>query len=194
MSPRLIFRRMKNGWVVIVASMLLLTAVPSVCSCGLQKRVEQPEPTVVDAEALERYEFAVEALEIWEEMQAITVGAFEVALALDEQISCRAEVINLVNRHSQLEHRLKWLYAPHDTLEIKTSLLDDSDLISDCVARLAAACQFRDEGDQAAYQRYTREVAELFNDFFGEKRVPSEETEVKLINLKLQAEKDLNWR
>lgn len=164
-----------------------------ILSCAPEEiQVEEPGQTVVEAQALQRYEFATEGLEIWKEMQAITVGAFEVFSALEEQIPCRAELTNLLNRHYQLEHRLKWLYAPPEAVEIKASLLDDADLIGDCLARLVAACQFRDEADQVAYQRYSREVVELFVDFFGEKRVPSEETEVKLINLKLQAEKDLS--
>lgn len=158
-------------------------------------QVEEPTQTVVEAEALERYDFAIEALEIWEEIKAISFDAFEILSALDDPIPADcSEVINLINRHYQLEYRLKWLYAPPDTLEMKDSLLQELDLINACIIRISVACNSRDEGNEVQYQRFTREAADLFAEFVGKEGLGSRKIERDLINLRLQAEKDLKLR
>jgi hypothetical protein len=137
------------------------------------------------SQAQERYEFATEALEIWEDMDDVRVVILNLIVEETPAVDYGSRTAALLNRLIGIENRLKWLYAPPEAVEIKDSLLGELDVIDTCVVKAGAVLQFRYEGDEATASRFFREVVDSLEG------LPSKQVERDLINLKLQAEQDL---
>lgn len=196
---------MKTKRHLLLGIILVSTMATSILSCAPivgpvpatpeeEIQVEEPGQTTAEAEALERYEFAIEALQIWDDIKAIAIDAFELFPTFESGVPCSTEATNLMNRLYTTEHRLKWLYVPPDAVQLKDSLFAELDIVSDCIVKLSLACSSSEHGNATESQRFYSQAVEHFVEFIGEEGLASKKIERDLINFKLQAEKDLGWR
>jgi hypothetical protein len=146
---------------------------------------------ILTENAQELYDFATQALTEWDIMKSVDFDVQAIlwqALAVDKQgnntdLEPYSKVIN------EVEERLKWLYAPSAVLEVKSSLIEQCSLVQGLIEYTESIIYRLNEGNESL----ANELGQFVGDYLVEELYPLEsENEMELINMQLQAQRDLN--